>query len=103
MKVVVRDGRITRIGKKLDPGECFGEFVGVARFGREMAPPFVRTLVTLVEREGVVNDYFERAVDRLCATCPLTPIDISDLPCREIDFPEDLEIARRDIAPLLVD
>lgn len=103
VKVIVRDGRITRIGKQLDPAECLGEFVGVARFGRELAPAFVDALTTLVESEGIVDDYFERAVDRLCADWPITPVDISDLPCREIDFPEDLETVRKDIAPRLAD
>ncbi len=103
VKVVVRNGRIARIGKKLDPARCLGEFVGIARFGRQLAPAFVDTLTTLVETEGVIDDYFERAVDRLCADWTLTPVDISDLPCREIDFPEDLDIVRREIAPQLVD
>ena len=98
VKVIVRRGRITRISKQLDPADCLGEFVGVARFGGELAPAFVDTLTTLVEMEGVVDDYFERAVDRLCADWTLTPVDISDLPCREIDFAEDLDIVRRHIA-----
>ena len=55
----------SRIGKKLEPAECLGEFIGVARFGSDLAPAFADTLTTLVESEGVVNDYFERAVDRL--------------------------------------
>ena len=103
VKVIVRDGRITRISKQLDPADCLGEFVGIARFGRDLAPAFVDALITLVEVEGVVGDYFERAVDRLCTDWPLTPVDISDLPCREIDFREDLELARRKIAPQLID
>ena len=97
VKVIVRDGRITRISKKLDPAECLGEFVGVALFRAGLAGAFRAALETCVETENAVTDYFERAVDRLCDDWPLTPVDISDLPCIEIDFPEDLTRARQDI------
>lgn len=101
VKVIVRDGRIIRIGKKLNPAECLGEFIGVARFDAELAPAFVAALETCVEQEQAVNDYFERAVDRLCDDWSLTPVDVSDLPCIEIDFPEDLARARQEIIPRL--
>lgn len=101
VKVIVRDGRIVRIGKKLNPAECLGEFIGVARFDAELAPAFVAALETCVEQEQAVNDYFERAVDRLCDDWSLAPVDVSDLPCIEIDFPEDLARAQNKIAPQL--
>ena len=97
VKVIVRDGRIVRIGKKLDPADCLGEFVGVALFRAGLAGAFRAALTTCVEKENAVDDYFERAVDRLCDDWPLTPVDVSDLPCIEIDFPEDLTKARQDI------
>jgi choline kinase len=102
VKVIVRDGRIVRIGKALDPSACAGEFVGVARFGAPWAPAFVGALTALVERQSVVVDYFERAVDQLCADWPIYAVNVSDLPCVEIDFPEDLDIARRKVAPRLL-
>lgn len=101
VKVIVRDGRIARISKQLDPAECLGEFVGIARFGAELSAAFVSALETCVEIENAVTDYFERAVDRLCLDWVLTPIDVSDLPCIEIDFPEDLTRARDEILPRL--
>lgn len=101
VKVIVRDGRIVRIGKKLDPADCLGEFVGVAWFGSDLAPAFVSALEACVEKENAVTDYFERAVDRLCDDWPLIPADVSHLPCIEIDFPEDLARARDVILPRL--
>jgi len=103
VKVIASEGRILRIGKRLEPTQCLGEFVGVARFGGELARAFVASLETCVERDGVVDDYFERAVDRLCPDWKLLPVDVSDLPCIEIDFPDDLDHARRQVAPQLVD
>jgi len=102
VKVIVQNGRITRISKRLDPADCLGEFVGVARFGAELSAAFVNALENCVEVENEVTDYFERAVDRLCPDWVLTPVDVSDLPCIEIDFPEDLAVARNDIAPQLI-
>jgi len=101
VKVIVRDGRIARISKRLDPADCLGEFVGIARFGAELSSAFVKALETCVEIENAVTDYFERAVDRLCPDWVLTPVDVSDLPCIEIDFPEDLTRARDEILPRL--
>jgi len=101
VKVIVRNERIIRISKRLDPADCLGEFVGVARFGVELSAAFVDALETCVEVENAVTDYFERAVDRLCPDWVLTPVDVSDLPCIEIDFPEDLTRARDEILPRL--
>ncbi len=102
VKVIVRDGRILRIGKRLDPADCFGEFLGVARFGEQAAAPLTAMLERYIESKGVVADYFERAVNRLCTHWVLTPVDVGDLPCCEIDFPEDLAFAREQLAPRLM-
>ena len=102
VKVIVEGDRVAQIGKKLHPADCLGEFVGVAGFGDAILPAFRTTLERLVEHDDIVNDYFERALDAMCATEVLTPVDITDLPCREIDFPEDLEKARNDLATKLV-
>ena len=104
VKVVAgSDGRIRRIGKHLPPAEALGEFVGVARFDADTAAALAGALVECVERESRVNDYFETAVDRLCDRWPMQAIDVTDLPCCEIDFPGDLEHARREVAPRLLE
>jgi len=94
--------RILRIGKQLDPARALGEFVGVARFGSDLVRPLAQVLTDCIEQEGMVGEHFERAVDRLCvAGHVVRPADIGDLPCGEIDFPEDLIHARNTIAPQL--
>jgi choline kinase len=101
VKVIVQKGRITRIGKGIPPAQAAGEFMGIARLDGDVAMALARALIELVERQSVVSDYFERAVDRLCSEFVLSAIDITDLPCQEIDFPADLEEARREIVPRL--
>lgn len=102
VKVMVEAGRITRIGKQLDPARSLGEFVGLARFGADLAVPFAEMLTQCVDGEGVVGDHFERALDRLCqAGHTLSVVEVGGLPCSEIDFPEDLQLARDQLAPQL--
>ena len=102
VKVVVEAGRITRIGKQLDPTLCLGEFVGVARFGADLGESFAEQLRACVEDEHMLSEHFEAALDRLCPTSDIRPLDIHDLPCREIDFPEDLHAARTELVPRLL-
>jgi len=101
VKVIVHQGRIVRISKKLDPDACCGEFLGVAKFAKELLPAFRQTLTNLIETAHVVNDYFEKAVDDMCDDWILVPTDVTDLPCCEIDFPEDLAFAQTHLAPRL--
>lgn len=99
VKVAVHNSQITRIGKRLEQSD--GEFMGIARFDTETAQQLISTIVDIVEQQGVMDDYFERAVDQLCVACAISAVDVTDLPCIEVDFPEDLDIARCDILPRL--
>ena len=102
VKVVLDDaGRVLRIGKKLDPADCAGEFIGIGKFERAMNGDFVEALRRHNEELGNTNLFFEAAVDDLLADHALLEVDTSDLPAIEIDFPEDLEAARADVAPKL--
>jgi choline kinase len=101
VKVVVSDGRISRIGKQLTPSECYGEFIGIARFAREDNARFAAVLDECIADEGNWNRFFEYAVDRLAQERRLAAVDISDLPSTEIDFPEDLVRARSEVFPRL--
>jgi choline kinase len=77
--------------------------MGIARFDAETAAQLLAAVVAIVEQQDVTKDYFERAVDQFCKACPLGAVDVTDLPCLEIDFPADLETARTDILPRLAD
>ncbi len=102
VKVIVDGRRIVRIGKQLAPAESLGEFIGVARFGSDLTLPFADMLTRCVEVDAVVNAHFEKALDELClAGHTLGFVDTGELPCAEIDFPEDLQNARQAIAPQL--
>jgi choline kinase len=101
VKVVTDKDRILAIGKHLPKQQCFGEFIGVARFGRVHNPLFREILSDCVQDRANWTRFFEYAVDFLAQKVTLRVVDISDLPTIEIDFPEDLEYARRHVFPLL--
>lgn len=94
VKVIVDEaGRIHQIGKGLDPARCLGEFIGVARFAAPITAYFFQALDALAHG-GSRNDYFEAALAKLAPQHALQAVDVTDLPCIEIDFPEDYERAR---------
>ena len=102
VKVIVNDDhRILRIGKKLPPQECLGEFVGIAKFGTSITRDFITGLKAVID-EGEQMAFFEKGVDRILAKHQLYYEDVSDIPVIEIDFPEDLERARKQILPKII-
>jgi choline kinase len=95
VKVIVdADGRITKIGKTLDPKDCAGEFIGIAKFAAEVCDDFRAALKHFNEDLGERNLFFEAAVDTLLATHVHRAVPMGDLRAVEIDSPEDLADAR---------
>lgn len=101
VKVIVEPGgRITEIGKEVDAAKCLGEFIGVARFSAMTTASIYQALAEVVASpEGRANAYYERALAKLVDTVPLTSVEVTGLPCVEIDFPEDYQVACRDVFP----
>ncbi|NHZ85733.1 MAG: NTP transferase domain-containing protein [Planctomycetia bacterium] len=94
VKVVEGEGkRIVTIGKELIQENSLGEFIGVAKFSNEFMKSFFSSLDKLISAGGK-SDYFEAAINPLLSTILLYYEDVSDLPCKEIDFIEDLEDAK---------
>jgi len=89
------DNRIRRIGKKLDPADCAGEYIGVAKFDASLCPDFVAKLGDFVERRSLSNHFFEAALDELLESHAIYSMPIAPLQAIEIDTPEDLEQARQ--------
>ena len=96
-EVKVIDGgqnKISAIGKDLIEDQCLGEFIGVAKFSSEFMNDFVKALGRLIEAGGK-NDYFEAGIEQLLEKQLVHYVDVSEYPCLEIDFMEDLELARK--------
>lgn len=87
-----KNQRLVSIGKELIEENSLGEFIGVAKLSRHFNAYFADSLTSLVQAEGK-TDYFEVALHPLLSDLEVYCCDISDLPCIEIDFLEDLEKA----------
>ncbi len=100
VKVVVdKDQRIVEIGKQLDPERCLGEYIGVAHFSASFSNALYRSLDQLVRTEEGQQAYYERAIETILGSHHAQAVDVTGLPCVEIDFPEDYEVARKEIFP----
>ena len=96
-EVKVIDGgqnKISAIGKDLIEDQCLGEFIGVAKFSLEFMNEFVNALGQLIKAGGK-NDFFEAGIEKLLEKQLVHYVDVSEYPCLEIDFIEDLEFARK--------
>ncbi|WP_340313782.1 phosphocholine cytidylyltransferase family protein [Rhizorhabdus argentea] len=94
MKVQREGDRLLQIGKRLDPHESNAESIGMLAFKGE-GPTIFRQQVEAMMRtpEGVLNWYL-KAIHALAPSGVVGTVSIEGLPWAEVDFPEDLPIAR---------
>ncbi|MDP6456552.1 MAG: phosphocholine cytidylyltransferase family protein [Candidatus Marinimicrobia bacterium] len=88
------NNRVVAIGKELIQENALGEFIGVAKLSSEFSSRLVTSLDHLIGAGGKV-DYFEAAIELLLSETEVFYENVSDLPCIEIDFAEDLEKAEK--------
>ena len=103
MKVVAdAEGRITEISKTCRPEDAAGESVGVERMTPDYSTALFRELEQMIEREGLIDIFYERAFERLIPQGhTFRIVDTTDLFSIELDTPEDFENAQRLIPPAL--
>lgn len=95
MKVRVIDSKVVEVTKQMAWDVSDGEFLGLARIsGSEIAG--LRRHAEALFEDRVFNAFFELAVQRMIDEDGLQVevLDVSGLPWREVDFPEDYEAAR---------
>ena len=100
MKVRVEGDRILDINKTMDPEEADGENVGLLKFGPEGAVVLFEKLEGLIA-EGLTDKWAPYAFREILDRRPLYAVSTAGLPWIEIDFVEDLEMARRTIGPAI--
>ncbi len=99
--VVVREGRVVMLSKYVQ-GEydLVGEGVGFLRVEHAAVPRLLRSVEMRVN-QGLLDIEYEDALEDFFRDIPVGVEKIGGLPWIEIDFPEDLERARKDILPRL--
>lgn len=95
VKVISENNRIIHIGKDIDPQKAQGEFIGLGKFSENICQVFRQALEEVAGRDSFKEDYFESALQIMAPTISLIAVDITEFPCVEIDFPEDLDKAQQ--------
>ena len=91
VKVMIEGNLITRLGKKLDPRQCTGEFLGVFKATRQVMPE-IREMVSRIIDSKQVQGYLFDMINRLIQEKQrrVKAFDIRDAYWDDIDFPEDV-------------
>jgi L-glutamine-phosphate cytidylyltransferase len=100
MKVSLEGTAVRALGKDLPAAKTHGENVGILKFNAEAAAALFTEADALIAH-GRETTWAPAAVDRLARKTTIRGIDVADLPWTEIDFPDDLAHAQRDIWPVI--
>ena len=97
MKIVVDEaGRITEISKTCSPADAIGESVGIEKMTPKYSEVLFRELDQMIEREGLIDIFYERAFERLIPQGQtFKVVDTTSYFSYELDTPEDFEQASR--------
>tara|TARA_Y100001970_G_scaffold283401_2_gene398401 strand:+ start:20238 stop:20972 length:735 start_codon:yes stop_codon:yes gene_type:complete len=104
MKIAVYKDHIVDFRKKITGQfDFFGESVGLFKFCPITSKLIVEQTIKIITK-GDKNDYMEEAIRNVLIenTDDFSYVDITGLPWIEIDFPNDIENAKKYILPKLV-
>ena len=96
IKVIVdTDGRITEISKVCSIQDAIGESVGIEKMTADYSEALYRELDQMIEREGLIDVFYERAFERLIPQGhTFKVVDTTAYFSYELDTPEDFERAQ---------
>ncbi|MGH7674895.1 MAG: NTP transferase domain-containing protein [Gemmatimonadales bacterium] len=99
-KVAIHERRVRDLGKDLPPGAARGESLGLLKFdaagGRAMLD-----IATELMGQGQERAWVIEATRAACRMVPIYGVNIAGLRWAEVDFPHDLEEARREVWPAI--
>jgi choline kinase len=100
MKVQLRNGQLVGMSKQLPPAHVHGENVGLLHLAESAAQASFDAAARLIA-DGHHHDWLGSAISAVAGTHAISGVDISGLPWVEIDYPEDLALARSEIWPTI--
>lgn len=101
MKVIISDGRVLQMGKKISRDEFSGTYIGITVFDEAVNTRFFAKMQDLVGA-GRVNDFFNVAVQELANEgLRVGFTTTAGAPWAEIDDPLDLTFAQQNVFPQL--
>jgi choline kinase len=98
MKVILDGNQIRSVGKALPLNSVNGEAVGFYRFGDRGAARYVAELELQMRDPAALKRWFPAAVDALASKTQVEAIRVDGLQWCEVDFPDDLQTARDQVA-----
>jgi len=103
IKVIIdSSNKILHIGKLLHPAESFGESIGIERFSCSFFNKLGEVLERKIIHEKNVNEFYEASFQELYDNGnAMYAVDVSEYKCMEIDFPEDLKKAEKEVKEIL--
>jgi choline kinase len=99
-KIAVKEGRVVDIGKDVPPGSARGESLGTLKFDAAGAKAMFDAADRLI-REGNERAWVIEATRAASTQVGIHAINVAGLPWTEIDFPYDLDVARREVWPTI--
>lgn len=99
-KVALRQRRVTDIGKDLPANSARGESLGLLKFDAEGARVMLATAQQLIA-DGNENAWVIEATRIVCRQVTVYGLNVAGHAWAEIDFPYDLDVARREVWPVI--
>ncbi|MFQ5745871.1 MAG: NTP transferase domain-containing protein [Gemmatimonadota bacterium] len=99
-KVAIKQRRVLDLGKDLPPASARGESLGVLKFEADGAEAMLAAADQLIG-DGHENAWVIEATRAVCRQVRMFGINVAGLPWAEIDFPYDLDVARREVWPAI--
>lgn len=95
MKVVEEGGRLKAIGKRLDLGTVNAESIGLLAFRVGAAERFREAIDRAIRTPEGTTIWYLRVIHHLAQSSEVWTLDISGEEWGEVDFPADVEAARK--------
>lgn len=99
-KVALRKGRVSDLGKDVPPSLARGESLGLLKFDDDGARAMLEAADHLMTA-GHEDAWVIEGTRSVVSQHGVTGVNIAGLPWAEIDFPYDLDVARREVWPAI--
>lgn len=99
-KVAIRGRKVIDLGKDLPPASARGESLGLLKFEADGAKAMMEVAAQQIEGHHEQAWVIE-ATRAVCKMVPVYGTNVAGLPWTEVDFPHDLEEARRAVWPAI--